>query len=101
VDRLSGARTQLSKLITAGAALVSMLFLSPFIALMPEATLGAVVIVYSIVLIKPGKFRAMLTVRRTEFIWAISALAGVVLLGPGGDYRRQRGVPSGPFTPVG
>jgi MFS superfamily sulfate permease-like transporter len=81
VNRMSGARTQLSELITAGAALVTMLFLSPFIALMPEATLAAVVIVYSIGLIKPGEFRAILSVRRTEFIWAISAFAGVVLLG--------------------
>jgi high affinity sulfate transporter 1 len=81
VNRLSGARTQFSELITAGAALVTMLFLSPFIALMPEATLAAVVIVYSIGLIKPREFRAILNVRRTEFIWAISALAGVVLLG--------------------
>jgi high affinity sulfate transporter 1 len=81
VNRLSGARTQLSELITAGAALVTMLFLSPFITLMPEATLAAVVIAYSIGLIKPGEFRAILNVRRTEFIWAISALAGVVFLG--------------------
>jgi high affinity sulfate transporter 1 len=81
VNRLAGARTQLSELITAGAALVTMLFLSPFIALMPEATLAAVVIVYSIGLIKPMEFRAILSVRRTEFIWAISAFAGVVLLG--------------------
>jgi MFS superfamily sulfate permease-like transporter len=32
-------------------------------------------------LIKPGEFRAILKIRRTEFIWAIAALAGVVLLG--------------------
>jgi sulfate permease, SulP family len=81
VNRLAGARTQLSELITAGAALVTMLFLSPFIALMPEATLAAVVIVYSIGLIKPVEFRAVLKVRQTEFIWAIAGLAGVVLLG--------------------
>ena len=81
VNRLAGARTQLSELITAGAALVTMLFLSPLIALMPEATLAAVVIVYSIGLIKPKEFSAILKVRRTEFIWAIVAFAGVVLLG--------------------
>jgi sulfate permease, SulP family len=81
VNRLAGARTQLSELITAGAALLTVLFLSPLIALMPEATLAAVVIVYSIGLIKPREFRAILSVRRTEFIWAISAFAGVVLLG--------------------
>jgi len=81
VNRLAGARTQLSELITAGGALVTMLLLSGLIALMPEATLAAVVIVYSIGLIKPKEFRAILEVRRTEFIWAIAALAGVVLLG--------------------
>src|SRR6516225_948646 len=81
VNRLAGARTQLSELVTAGAALVTMLFLAPFIALMPQATLAAVVIVYSIGLIKPGEFGAILKVRRTEFIWAIAALTGVVLFG--------------------
>jgi SulP family sulfate permease len=49
--------------------------------MMPQATLAAVVIVYSIGLIKPAEFRAILTVRRTEFLWAVAALAGVVLLG--------------------
>jgi high affinity sulfate transporter 1 len=81
VNRQAGARTQLSELITAGGTLVTMLLLSGVIALMPEATLAAVVIVYSIGLIKPKEFRAILEVRRTEFIWAIAAMAGVVLLG--------------------
>ncbi len=39
------------------------------------------VIVYSVGLIKPADFRAILAIRRTEFIWALAALAGVVLLG--------------------
>ncbi len=51
------------------------------LALMPQATLAAVVIVYSIGLIRPAEFRAILEIRRTEFIWALTALAGVVLLG--------------------
>jgi sulfate permease, SulP family len=81
VNRQAGARTQLSELVTAGGTLVTMLLLSQVIALMPEATLGAVVIVYSIGLIKPIEFRAILEVRRMEFIWAIAAMAGVVFLG--------------------
>jgi anti-anti-sigma factor len=32
-------------------------------------------------LIQPADFRAIVAIRRTEFIWALSALAGVVLLG--------------------
>jgi high affinity sulfate transporter 1 len=81
VNRLSGARTQLAELVTAGATLVTMLLLAPLIARMPQATLAAIVIVYSVGLIKPQDFRSILRVRRTEFTWAVAALAGVVLLG--------------------
>jgi SulP family sulfate permease len=81
VNRLAGARTQLSGIVMAAASLVTMLLLAPFVGLMPEATLAAVVIVYSIGLIKPDEFRTILDVRRTEFLWALVALAGVVLLG--------------------
>ena len=81
VNRLSGARTQLAELVTAGTTLVTMLFLAPLMARMPQATLAAVVIVYSVGLIKPQEFRSILRIRRTEFIWAVAALAGVVLLG--------------------
>jgi sulfate permease, SulP family len=81
VNRLAGARTQMSALVTAGATLVTMLLLAPLIGLMPQATLAAVVIVYSVGLFQPKDFRAILEVRRTEFIWAVAALAGVVLLG--------------------
>lgn len=81
VNRLAGARTQLAELVTAAVALLTILFLAPLIGLMPQATLAAVVIVYSIGLIKPADFRHILDIRRTEFIWALTALAGVVLLG--------------------
>ena len=81
VNRLTGARTQLAVVVTAGAALITMLLFAPLIGLIPEATLAAVVIVYSIGLIKPAEFRDILAVRRMEFIWALAALAGVVVLG--------------------
>ncbi len=81
VNRLVGARSQLAALVTATATLGTMLLLAPFIGQMPHATLAAVVIVYSIGLIKPADFRAIIAVRRTEFIWALVACAGVVLLG--------------------
>jgi MFS superfamily sulfate permease-like transporter len=58
-----------------------MLLLAPLIGLMPEATLAAVVIVYSVGLIKPAEFREILKVRRMEFVWALVALVGVVLVG--------------------
>jgi len=81
VNRMAGARTQLAELVTAGATLLTMLLLAGPMSLMPQATLAAVVIVYSVGLIKPSGFKAILQVRRMEFIWALAALAGVVLLG--------------------
>ncbi|MGJ7509854.1 SulP family inorganic anion transporter [Variovorax sp. GT1P44] len=81
VNHLAGARSQLAELVTAAAALGTALFLAPFIGLMPHATLAAVVIVYSIGLIKPAEFRDIVKIRKTEFVWALVAMAGVVLLG--------------------
>jgi sulfate permease, SulP family len=81
VNRHAGARTQLAEIITAVVVLATLLLLSPLIARMPEATLAAVVIVYSIGLIRPAEFQAILKIRRTEFTWALTAFAGVVLLG--------------------
>jgi SulP family sulfate permease len=81
VNRRAGARRQVAGLVAAAAALLTMLLLAPYIGLMPQATLAAVVIVYSVGLISPIEFREILQVRRTEFAWALVALAGVVLLG--------------------
>jgi sulfate permease, SulP family len=81
VNRLAGARTQVSELVTAAMALVTMLLLAPLIGMMPQAVLAAVVIVYSFGLIQPKEFREILSIRRTEFAWAVVAFAGVVLVG--------------------
>ncbi len=81
LNRQAGARTPIAAVVTALLTLVTMLVLAPLIGLMPQATLAAVVIVYSIGLIQPGEFRAIRDVRRMEFLWAVAALAGVVLLG--------------------
>src|SRR5262249_52758873 len=63
------------------ATLLTMLLLAGPIGLMPQATLAGVVIVYSVGLVEVEGFRAILRIRRREFIWALVALAGVVLLG--------------------
>lgn len=81
VNRLAGARSQVSAIVTAAATLVTMLLLARPMGMMPQATLAAIVIVYSIGLIHPADFRAIVQVRRTEFVWALIAVAGVVLLG--------------------
>jgi len=81
VNKQAGARSQLASIVTAAIALLTMLVLAPLIGLMPQTTLAAIVIVYSIGLIDPAAFRSILAIRRAEFIWAIAALLGVVLLG--------------------
>ncbi len=81
VNRQAGAHTQMAEIVTAAMTLLTMLLLAPLIALMPQATLAAVVIVYSIGLIKPAEFREILSVRSTEFTWALIAFTGVMLLG--------------------
>lgn len=81
VNRRAGARTRLAGLVTAIAALATLLFLAPLMALMPQATLAAIVIVYSVGLIQPAEFRDILRVRTREFIWALVAFAGVILVG--------------------
>src|SRR3954471_5737991 len=81
VNRSAGARTQLAELVTASATLLTMLLLAGPMGLMPQATLAAVVIVYSMGLIELAGFRAILQIRRMEFVWALAALTGVIVLG--------------------
>jgi len=81
VNVRAGARTQLAEVLTAAMTLVTIFFLAPLVALIPQSALAAMVIVYSFGLIKPIEFRDILRIRRTEFSWAIVAFAGVVLAG--------------------
>lgn len=77
----AGARSQVAGLVTAAVVLATLLFLAPLFALMPHATLAAIVIVASIGLCSPAKFLAIRRIRFMEFRWALVAVIGVVLLG--------------------
>ena len=81
VVRSSGGQSQRASLVTATASVATMLLLAPLLGLMPNATLAAVVIVYSIGLIQPLEFHAIRAVRSMEFRWAVIACAGVLLFG--------------------
>jgi len=81
VVRSAGGRSQKASLVTAGTAVATMLLLAPVLGLMPNATLAAVVIVYSVGLIQPAEFRAIRSVRSMEFRWALIACAGVLVFG--------------------
>jgi SulP family sulfate permease len=81
VNDKAGARTQLAQLMTALIVLAVLLFLSPLISLMPQATLAAVVVATTIGLLSPKEFFAIVRIRKAEFWWSIAALVGVVVLG--------------------
>jgi len=81
VNRNAGAHTQAASLVVAAVAFATLLFLAPVLALMPHATLAAVVIAYSIGLVNPAEMAAIRRVRTMEFRWALVACLGVMMLG--------------------
>jgi sulfate permease, SulP family len=81
VVRAAGGRSQKASLVTAGTAVATMLLFAPLLGLLPNATLAAVVIVYSVGLIQPVEFFAIRKVRMMEFRWAIIAALGVLMFG--------------------
>jgi high affinity sulfate transporter 1 len=81
VVRATGGRSQKASLVTAAAAAAVMLLLAPVLGFLPNATLAAVVIVYSVGLIQPVEFLAIRRVRTMEFRWAIAAALGVLVFG--------------------
>ena len=81
VVRSAGGMSQKAAMVTAGTAAATMLFLAPLLGLLPNATLAAVVIVYSVGLIQPAEFRAIRQVRTMEFRWAMAACLGVLIFG--------------------
>jgi high affinity sulfate transporter 1 len=81
VVRAAGGQSQKASLVTAGAAVATMLLLAPLLGLLPNATLAAVVIVYSVGLIQPAEFRNIRKVRTMEFRWAMVACLGVLVFG--------------------
>ena len=81
VLRAVGARSQKASLVTAGTAVAVMLVFAPLLALLPNAVLAAVVIVYSAGLIQPTEFVSILKIRKNEFRWALVAFLGVLVFG--------------------
>jgi sulfate permease, SulP family len=76
-----GGRSQKASLVTASTAVATMLLLAPLLGLMPNATLAAVVIIYSVGLIQPAEFFAIRKVRIMEYRWALIACLGVLVFG--------------------
>jgi SulP family sulfate permease len=81
VNDQAGARSQVAEMVTVVVVAVTLLFLAPLIGLMPQATLGALVLAAAAGLIKVGEYQKIARFRTTELVWALVALAGVVVLG--------------------
>lgn len=77
----AGASSQAASFVVAGCALATLLFLAPLLENMPNATLAAVVIAYSIGLVDMSGMKAIRRVRTMEFHWAVCACLGVMVLG--------------------
>jgi sulfate permease, SulP family len=77
----AGAKSQVASLVVAAVVVVTLLFLAPLVSLIPQATLGALVLVAAARLVKTSEFRAIQQIRWVEFGWALIAFAGVVVLG--------------------
>ena len=76
----AGARTPASLVTAAAATALVALFLTPLFEPLPEATLGAIVIVAVSGMMKVGKMRRLWELRRVDFWLAMIALVGVLVV---------------------
>jgi MFS superfamily sulfate permease-like transporter len=80
-NQRSGARTQLCELVTVVLALACALFLGSLLSDLPEATLGCMVVIAVVGLIKPAEFRRLARTNHLELWIAIATAACGLLLG--------------------
>jgi high affinity sulfate transporter 1 len=81
VAEQSGAKTQVTGLVGAGAIVLILLFVPGLLRNLPQPTLAAVVIAASLSLADLPATLRMRRVRRSEFLLSTAAFLGVVLLG--------------------
>jgi len=81
VNKASGAKTQMTALVTALAVALTLLVLAPLVSLIPEPALAALVLIAAAGLISVKEFRSIGRYRSVELLWALVAFSGVLLLG--------------------
>ena len=74
----AGAHSQMSGIIAAGVTAIVALFFTQFFYALPEAALGAIVIVAVSGMVKIAKLKHLQQVRREDFILAVVALLAVL-----------------------
>ena len=78
----AGAKSQVSNLAQAAFIILTLLFLAPLFASLPEAVLGAVIIEAVVMgMMDVGEMRRIRHVKRFEFFTAMLALLGVMTFG--------------------
>ena len=75
----AGAHTQAYSLTALASILGVLLFARPVLASFPEAALGAIVVYAAVRLIDVQAFRRLAAFRRSEFVLALAACAGVLV----------------------
>ena len=75
----AGAHTQAYSLTALASIVGVLLFARPVLASFPEAALGAIVIYAAVRLINVQAFRKLAAFRRSEFVLALAACAGVLI----------------------
>jgi sulfate permease, SulP family len=75
----SGAHTQAYSLTALASIVGVLLFARPLLASFPEAALGAIVVYAAVRLIDVQAFRRLAAFRRSEFVLALAACAGVLV----------------------
>jgi SulP family sulfate permease len=75
----AGERTQLASLVSAGVILAVVVFLAPLLRNLPSAVLGGIVLSSILGLFNFEEFKRYYAQRKTDFVLACTALAGVAL----------------------
>ena len=81
VNDVSGARTPFASIVTALVVLASIVFLTPLLSSLPNAALGAIIIVAVVGLIDVREMRHIATVKRTDLIGLSVAFVATLVLG--------------------
>ena len=77
----AGGKTQMASLFHAVFIVLTLLFLMPLFKNLPEAVLGAIVVRAMIQMLDFGYFRKLLSVSKEDFVFALAAFMGVLVLG--------------------
>jgi SulP family sulfate permease len=81
VNATAGARTPLASLITAGLVLATIAFLTPLFSSLPNAALGAIIIMAVIGLVDIGQMRHIAAVKKSDLISLGFAFVATLVLG--------------------